>query len=413
MSSIRRWVIMTVLSLSGGIIFLLPFLQEVYYIPLATALELSNTEVGSLMSVFGVTSMISYFPGGWVADRVSPRRLLTTSLLTTGLAGLYFASFPGYWASLAIHALWGVTITFLFWGAMIRATRNWAPPEEQGKAFGVLESGRGIGEVLASMGLLAIFGLLGSQDFGLSMVIVACSGLIIILGIITWFSIEDAVEFRADAEPAQKVGLDEVLRVLKMPEVWLIAIVILTAYCAYWGTFRFTSYASDIFLLSVTLGAVIGVAKMGMKPLAALVAGLVSDKFGIAKSVCYLFVVLIASFTVFALLPGRANLLPAMLINVAIASLAVFALRGIYFALLEEGGVPLAVTGTASGIISTVGFTPDIFMPLLGGVLLDNYPGAAGYRYFFLTTAAICAVGLIASVIICRRIVRRNARLGI
>ena len=37
MSSIRRWVIMTVLSLSGGIVFLLPFLQEVYYIPLATA----------------------------------------------------------------------------------------------------------------------------------------------------------------------------------------------------------------------------------------------------------------------------------------------------------------------------------------------------------------------------------------
>ena len=412
MSSIRRWVIMTVLSLSGGIIFLLPFLQEVYYIPLATALELNNTEVGSLMSVFGVTSMISYFPGGWVADRVSPRRLLTVSLLTTGLAGLYFASFPDYWASLAIHALWGITITFLFWGAMIRATRNWAPPEEQGKAFGVLESGRGIGEVLASMGFLAIFGFLGSQDFGLSMVIVACSGLTIILGIITWFSIEDAVEFRADAEPAQKVGLDEVLRVLKMPEVWLIAIVILTAYCAYWGTFRFTSYASDIFLLSVTLGAVIGVAKMGMKPLAALVAGLVSDKFGIAKSVCYLFVALIGSFTVFALLPGRANLLPIMLINVAIASLAVFALRGIYFALLEEGGVPLAVTGTASGIISTVGFTPDIFMPLLGGVLLDNYPGAAGYRYFFLTTAAICAVGLIASVTISRRIVRRNARLG-
>ncbi len=53
---------MIVLSFSGGIIFLLPFLQEVYYIPIADALSLNNTEVGSLMSVFGVTALISYFP---------------------------------------------------------------------------------------------------------------------------------------------------------------------------------------------------------------------------------------------------------------------------------------------------------------------------------------------------------------
>ena len=71
---------MAVLSLSGGVIFFLPFLQEVYYKPLAKALSLSNTEVGSLMSAFGITSMISYFPGGWLADRVSPRKLITVAL---------------------------------------------------------------------------------------------------------------------------------------------------------------------------------------------------------------------------------------------------------------------------------------------------------------------------------------------
>ena len=97
-----------------------------------------------------------------------------------------------------------------------------------------------------------------------------------------------------------------------------------------------------------------------------------------------------------------------MLLNVAVASLAVFAMRGIYFALLEEGGIPLAVTGTAAGIVSTIGFTPDIFMPLLGGVLLDAFPGQTGYRYFFLTTAAICSVGLVASMIIYMKFVKNR-----
>ena len=92
-----------------------------------------------------------------------------------------------------------------------------------------------------------------------------------------------------------------------------------------------------------------------------------------------------------------------MLVNAAIVSAAIFALRGIYFALLEEGGVDAAVTGTAAGVISAVGFTPDVFMPLLGGVLLDAYPGEDGYRYFYLAIAGLCAIGTLASWLIMRR----------
>jgi MFS family permease len=83
-------------------------------------------------------------------------------------------------------------------------------------------------------------------------------------------------------------------------------------------------------------------------------------------------------------------------------------MRGIYFALLDEGGIPLAVTGTAAGIISVFGFTPDIFMPLLGGVILDRFPGAEGYRIFFFLVAGLCAIGLIATLILYRKIITRD-----
>jgi len=71
MIDIRRWLVMAVLSVSGGMIFLAPFLREVYYIPMQEAMNLSNTQMGMLMGVFGTVSMLTYFPGGWVADRVS------------------------------------------------------------------------------------------------------------------------------------------------------------------------------------------------------------------------------------------------------------------------------------------------------------------------------------------------------
>ncbi len=395
---------MAVMSFSGGAIFLLPFLQEVYYIPLAEALDLNNTQVGGLLSIFGTFSLLSYFPGGWLADRLSPRKLMTCSLVLTGGAGLYFSTFPSYEISLAIHALWGVCISLLFWGALIRTTRNWAPPEEQGRAFGILETGRGIGEVLPSMGFLAVFAALGSSSLALAQVVILFSILFIALGAVSWFVMEDDVGH--DEGSNEKVGLAEIIGVLKMPVVWLITVVILTAYCGYWGLFRFTPYATEVFALSVTVGAVISVGKMWLKPIAALVAGFVADHFGIAKSMIWLFVLLISSYCVAAAIPGEAEFVPIMLISLTVASITVFAMRGIYFALLEEGGVPATVTGTATGVVSAVAFTPDIFMPLLGGVLVDQYPGPEGYRFFFLSTAGICAVGLIASLIILYRIVR-------
>ncbi|MEC7860758.1 MAG: MFS transporter [Pseudomonadota bacterium] len=408
--SIRKWLVMGVLCISAGSIYLLPFLQEVYYKPLADALSLNNTEVGSLMSIYGVFAMLSYFPGGWIADKVSPRILITFSLISTGLIGLYFATLPSYQISLIIHALWGITTTLLFWSAIVRVTRNWAPSNEQGRAFGILQMGRGVSDILMSMPILAVFGILGSSYFALSMVIVQISLLTIISGLIAWFVLEDEDGGENSSVGTFNSGLREITTVLKLPVVWLIAVVVLAAYSAYWGTYRFTSYSTDIFSLSVVAAGAISIGKMWMSPPSALLAGFISDKIGIAKSVAILFVVLIFSFVVFAFMPGIPSLLPVMIVNVAIASLAVFALRGIYFALLEEGGIPMIITGTATGFISMIGFTPDVFMPLIGGVLLDNLPSVEGYRIFFLIVAGICGLGLMAALMIYRIVINRDTR---
>ena len=391
---------MAVLSVSAGSIYLLPFLQEVYYKPLAEALSLNNTEVGSLMSIYGVFAMISYFPGGWIADKVTPRILISISLLLTGLLGLFFATLPSFHISLIIHALWGVTTTLLFWSSIVRVTRNWAPKDEQGRAFGFLQMGRGISDIIVSTPILIVFGVLGSSYFALSVVIILISLITIFSGIAARFILSDDDGGENTNIGSFKSGMTEVISVLKMPVVWLISIVVLAAYSAYWGTYRFTSYSTDIFSLSVVVAGAISIGKMAMSPPSALVAGYVSDKIGIAKSVSILFMILILTFLIFAFMPGLSSLLPFMITNIAIASLAVFALRGIYFALLEEGGIPMKVTGTATGFISMIGFTPDIFMPLIGGLLLDRLPTVEGYRAFFLTVAGICTLGLIAALMI-------------
>ncbi len=400
MSFFRRWLLITVLGFSGGIIFLLPFLFEVFYTPLGSALGLNHTELGGLVSVFGFFSMIFYFPGGWLADRVSPRKLITTSLIGTGLAGLYFSTFPSYHVSLAIHAFWGVCITLLFWGAMIRLTRNSAPADQQGRAFGTLEFIRGTAEGLTTTGLLVVFAWMGSSQQALSTVVVQLSLVTMALGVIAWFVIEDLSREESGATVNLAPGWHEVLAVLKMPVIWLIIIVVMTAYCAYWSSYAINPYATDVILTTAAVAGAISVARMWLKPVSGFMAGFVADRFGVSSTTTVLFAMLLVSFLGLAVLSGNLPGFHVMLGFMAVAAIAIFALRGIYFALLEEGNVPLAVTGTAGGVVSAVAFTPDIFMPLLSGALRDNFPGAEGYRYLFLSTAGICALGLIASMTI-------------
>jgi len=404
MSTFRRWLVMACLCLSGGIIFLLPFLREVYYIPLQKALGLTNTQLGVLMSVFGAVALLTYYPGGWLADRVSSRKLISFSMLATGLAGFLFATFPSYPLSIAIHGFWGVTCSLTFWGALIKTTRNWAPAAEQGRAFGILESGRGIAELAGSTALLAVFAGLGGGKPGLARVVVLFSVIDILLAVMAWFTlVDDPRDGKKPGEGAQKIELRRMLIVLKMPVVWLMSVVIMAAYAAYWGAYYFTPYATDVFLMSVVFGGAIGVGKMWVKPFAALGAGFLADKAGVARTIAWSFGVLVPSFVVFTLTPGNPNLVGILIVNTVVASLAIFALRGIYFALLEEVGIPLAITGTVAGLMSAIGFTPDVFMPLLGGVLLDRYPGARGYRYFFAFVVVLCLLGFLASLVILKK----------
>ncbi|MDZ7647028.1 MAG: hypothetical protein U5K54_07535 [Cytophagales bacterium] len=53
------------------------------------------------------------------------------------------------------------------------------------------------------------------------------------------------------------------------------------------------------------------------------------------------------------------------------------------FAVLQEARVPLVTTGTVVGIISFIGFTPDVLVSPLNGLLLYMNPGVLGHQHVF------------------------------
>ncbi|MFT7652423.1 MAG: sugar phosphate permease, partial [Candidatus Azotimanducaceae bacterium] len=85
------------------------------------------------------------------------------------------------------------------------------------------------------------------------------------------------------------------------------------------------------------------------------------------------------------------------LINVILSCTAVFALRGLYFAVFEDAKVPLGATGTAVGLVSVIGYTPDVFTYLVAGILIDRSPGLEGHQHFFMFLAFFAALGVVVS----------------
>jgi len=55
-----RWLTLAVISISGGISFDLAYLRYIYQIPMAKFMGFSNTEIGVIMSNFGITAFYIY-----------------------------------------------------------------------------------------------------------------------------------------------------------------------------------------------------------------------------------------------------------------------------------------------------------------------------------------------------------------
>lgn len=139
------WIYLLLLILAGEAVFILPFvLPRIFRPTVLEIFELGNVELGLCFSIYGLVAVPSYLLGGPLADRFPPRKLIAIALWMTALGGILFATYPSFRTLQLLYGYWGFTTIFLFWAPMIKATRVWGGVTSQGKAFGLLDGGRGL-----------------------------------------------------------------------------------------------------------------------------------------------------------------------------------------------------------------------------------------------------------------------------
>jgi nitrate/nitrite transporter NarK len=371
----------------------------------ATVLEvfgLTNTQLGDLFAVYGVTAALAYFPGGPLADRFSARKLMAISLFATGIGGLYLSTIPGPFGMAVLYGYWGVTTILLFWAALIRATREWGSASEQGRAFGILDGGRGLVSAgLASFAVI-VFGWFlpaqadlmtsGERLVALKSVIHSYTAATLIAGLLCWISIPDEDSRR---RPHWIRSLGGIGQVVRTPRVWAQAMVVVCAYCGFKGLDNYSLYAVQVLGMSELDAARFTAATAYIRPIAAIAAGLMADRFNARRVIAGLFIAMTISYGVLSQIAPSPDLVAILYANIIISYFGVFGLRGVYYALLEETRIPNDHTGTAVGLISVVGFTPEIFFGPISGRILDHSPGITGHQNYFLLLAGISAVGVV------------------
>ena len=399
-----KWLIIFCLILAGEIIFGLPFHIVRFFRPtFLDVFNINNAQLGDAFAVYGVLAMISYFPSGILADRYSARKLITLSLLTTGIGGFVFMTIPGPGGLALLFGFWGITTILFLWSALLRATREWGGKLNQGKAFGLLDGGRGLlAAGAASIGVLLLSTLLPvetnatnpeEQRLALQLVIFYYSGLTLLGAFLVWFIIPDN-QIKRDSGN-QWIGIKSVF---KQKTTWLQALIVICAYCGYKGLDYYALLGTEVLGLNEIEASSFVSNASYLRPIAAIGAGFLADKISTKRTLIFTFVLLISSYIILSFFKNIYSFEGIIVVNLLVTFSAVYALRGIYFALFEESNVPSQITGTTVGVVSLIGFTPDVFFNSLAGRIIDKSPGIEGFQQFYTMLLGFALIGLFATV---------------
>lgn len=393
--TLGRYLKLTFLIMAGGAIYPLLYLRQNFEMTLISTLGISLTELNVAHSILGAAFVLSYVPSGWLADRFSPRSLLTFSVTMTGVVGFWYASIPApEWINV-IYGLWGLTTGLTFWAALIKGCSLLAPDDQQARFFGLLEGGRGLFEALLATIAVAWFAYavssLGAIDEGaMVQVIYFYSTVCLLIGALLWFVLDEssqaATEAGAPPEETSPVTFKETVRdllslVLNL-RVWLVALCILTGYQVFWATYTYSAFLQTQFGLDAVAVAALTTVRLWMRPIGAVLMGFIGDRFHPVRSLGI--AILLAGFSLIALLVLPADS-PFTLLYFAVAtsSVVIYGVRGIYWASFNTARIEPRRAGLAIGLISMIGYTPDIYMPLINTYLIDTYGDTVGFQLYF------------------------------
>ncbi len=385
--------IFAVLILAAGTVYKVPYLKSVFYDQMVSSLGVTHTQIGILSSVYAGVKMVLYIPGGIIADRLDTKKCLIFSLIGESLLTAVYATLPSMLILAAIQALMAV-VNIFFWTSFIKSIRILGRDQSQGKIFGFSEGLRGITGSAATFIGLQVVSMFVEEGRPIRFVLWFYALYYFVVGLLIWKIYPEHME--SGNERCQ--NWRDYVEVFKRPAIWMVSLLIFTSYSLQVAFEYTTSYMTQVLGASAVLAGIVATLRDNVcgiigSPLAGSWADRKKSPTQVALRLLLVEIVLCLLLIMSPETTGAA--IPVMVL-ILVFSMVIYGVRGVYYSTMSETGVPVTLTATATAAVAVFGYTPDMFMSLWCGSILDTHGYQEGYKQIFVLMLifACLAVGV-------------------
>ena len=412
----KRNIVLVILSMIAGMVYLTPLLRFSFYDQMILALGLTDIELGTIGSVYGIACVVGYVPSGFLADRFNTKKLLILSNLGMALTTVWYSTYPGFQALVVIHALYGFFSIVTFWSPYLKAVRSLGSESEQGRLFGMSEGIRGVAQTAVAFTCLGAMAVLASGDAGLRVLLLINAGVFLLLMIAVIVMVPDIDREHpalAKAGPEKTSGLNAFLDALKSSSTWICIFVIFCGYTL-WLTVNgyIGTYCTRVLNISHELSSTLSIIRSYLIVfLAGFSGGFIIDRFS-SKGKGLMLAFALTALGVAAVY-GTSKFVIACIAMTIVLAYIVNVIKATYWSIMGEAGIPAGKTGMATGVISFIAFTPDTFISLIISRFLHYGETQGnieiGFNLMLLWCGLWAGLGVVAALVLKRHAERADA----
>jgi MFS transporter, ACS family, D-galactonate transporter len=372
-------------------------------------LHLGGATTGLILSSFGWTYALMQLPGGWLVDKLKPRRVVSASLLGWGIIEGLTGLANGVASLIGMRMLLGVFEGPVQNGANASLTR-WLRTSEHARGSTLVDGGGPLGTAFGGLLVTGLIVWLGTWRLAFAAV-----GLItVLIGVVAWVFMRDdpashPLITRKEVEYLEKGEVEDgpepvvqgsALRYFRFRSPWLLLLAFFGYDAVLYGLLTWApSYVSEVQHVSFGMTGVWTFVIFGAGFVGELFAGQVADRWirsGASPNL------VLRSLLGFA---GLGVAVAIILVNTVTTPAAAIMLISLANFFLRWGGLYWAVparlaskqhVGRLSGAMNFSGNVAGILTPILVGVIVQATGSFVGVFIMFAVAGVLMAVPSVA-----------------
>lgn len=408
-SGLHKWFLIILISMGSSVVYTPMYLKNIFYDPLMQAIGCSNADLGMMVSMYGIAAVVCYLPSGIVADKFRMRTLATVGFVGTAALTFVYAALPSLVVCYIIFLGMGVTSILIWWGTRYKVIRLCCEENEYSQKIGISYSIYGLAGLVVGLVNTAIVASFADAVTGVRVMIVFLGAILLIMGVLSYILIPD---FKGEiSQNSGLFDLKDAVEAFKWPGVIWAALTMFFVYSVYQGATYTTPYMTQAFGADDTLVNVIGLIRTyGIGLLAGPVVGWLATKIKSAsKAMVICFLLSIGLLIGFIIMPTTAGVavVASMVVLFGFTTYGAFSIGS---SPLSEIKMPMRIFGTATGLLSVIGFMPDMFIHAWYGSMIDA-KGLEAYPQIFGIETALAVIGIFCLAMLLRTVKKHSQQI--